>query len=221
MRGPHRGDADVGDRLHGVVSLAGFNRLGLRSTGRQSGGDRRADRAVRGASPILCGNVTCFLVWAACTGLALFNGGGTAPSVTWYATLPVVSLLLCGPWAGISWTLVGLLSLAAFALAETAGYACPSQLTPAALKVLEYLGAGCLVACQFILVIAFRKIDHRSRQALQVVNEELKEARSQLEAVQSNLDFPIAQWAKIHQKIESLEDEVEEDESDSDVSPVP
>jgi hypothetical protein len=177
----------------------------------------------RGVSPILCGNMTCFLVWAACTGLAVLNGGGTAPSVMWYATLPVMALLLCGQWAGFSWTLVGLLSVAGFALAEAAGYRCPNQLTPAALRFLEYFGTASLVACQFILVIAFIQIDRRSRQALRVVNERLQEARSQLVAVQSNLDFPIAQWAKIHQKIESLEDEVEEDESEneSDVSRVP
>jgi hypothetical protein len=174
----------------------------------------------RGVSPILCGNMTCFLVWAACTGLAVLNGGGTAPSVMWYATLPVMALLLCGKWTGISWTLVGLLSIAGFALAEAAGYRCPEQLTPGALRFLEYFGTASLVACQFILVIAFIQIDRRSRHALRVVNERLQEARSQLVAVQSNLDFPIAQWAKLHQKIESLEDEVDEDESESDVSRV-
>ena len=177
----------------------------------------------RGASPTLCGNLTCFLVWAACTGLAVFNGGGTAPSVMWYATLPVISLLLCGQWAGVLWTLIGLLSVASFALVEAAGYRCSSQLTPGALKFLEYFGVGSLVACQFILVIAFKQIDRRSRQALRVVNERLQEARSQLEAVQSSLDFPIAQWAKIHQTIESLEDQAEEgeSESESDISQVP
>jgi hypothetical protein len=176
----------------------------------------------RGASPILCGNITCFLVWAACTGLAMLNGGGTAPSVMWYATLPVIALLLCGQWAGIAWTLVGLLSVAGFALAETAGYRCVNQLTPGALRFLDYFATAGLVACQFILVIAFIQIDRRSRHALRVVSERLQEARSQLVAVQSNLDFPIAQWAKIHQKIESLEDEVEEDEieNESDVSSV-
>jgi hypothetical protein len=174
----------------------------------------------RGASPILCGNLTCFLVWAACTGLAMLNGGGTAPSVMWYATLPVIALLLCGQWAGISWTLVGLLSVAGFALAEAAGYRCQNQLTPGALRFLEYFATASLVACQFILVVTFIQIDRRSRQALRVVNERLQEARSQLVAVQSNLDFPIAQWAKIHQKIESLEDEVDEDETESDVSRV-
>ena len=65
-------------------------------------------------------------------------------------------------------------------------------------------------------MIAFIQIDRRSRHALRVVNERLQEARSQLVAVQSNLDFPIAQWAKIHQKIESLEDEVDEEESETD-----
>jgi len=170
----------------------------------------------RGVSPGLCGNVTCFLVWASCTGLAVLNGGGTAPSVMWYATLPVIALLLCGQWAGVSWTLVGLLSVGGFALTESAGYRCPEQLTPGALRFLEYFGTASLVACQFILVIAFIQIDRRSRHALRVVNERLQEARSQLVAVQSNLDFPIAQWAKIHQKIESLEDEVDEEESETD-----
>jgi hypothetical protein len=175
----------------------------------------------RGVSPVLCGNITCFIVWAACTGLALLNGGGTAPSVMWYATLPVIALLLCGQWAGVSWTLVGLLSVGGFGLAEAAGYRCQVQLTPGALRFLEYFGTGGLVACQFILVIAFIQIDRRSRRALRVVNERLQEARSQLVAVQSNLDFPIAQWAKIHQKIESLEVEVEAEESDSDVPTTP
>ncbi len=80
----------------------------------------------RGYSPQFCGNVFCLDGLYAFTTLALLNGGRGAPSVMWYAAMPVIAVYLCGVRWGIFWTFVTVLAITGFALADLVGFTVPN-----------------------------------------------------------------------------------------------
>lgn len=166
-----------------------------------------------GYSPAFCGNLLCFPGWVTLTLLGILCGGGVTPGIMWYACLPVVSLLLCGPKAGIVWTSVALLSIGGFALADFLVVEFPHELTPTNLKILEFAGLAGLVACQFILVWVLVKLERRARRALTDTNRRLVTIRAELESVQASFDFPMAEWAKLYQEKQDLEKQLKDAKS--------
>ena len=84
----------------------------------------------------------------------------------WYVSVPVLSLLLCEPVAGVLWTVISLLAIVAFAVAREAGIVFPNESTPAALRLLQFTGLAGLVSCIFILASVFKRLEKGALEAL-------------------------------------------------------
>jgi diguanylate cyclase (GGDEF)-like protein len=128
----------------------------------------------RGESPALCGALFCGTAWTVYTNLALFGGGAGAPPTMWYASIPVVSLFLCGTRQAIFWTAASILAIAGFSLAREFGLECPNEVTAAGLRFLQFAGLVGLVSCLFLLVWVLTNMEQASRQALHEANRRLE-----------------------------------------------
>lgn len=129
-------------------------------------------------SVTLCGNVMCTTAWCTYTGLAMVTGGPDAPVMVWYASIPVLSLLLCGSRWGIGWTLVTEVTIGALALARAYGWQFSVDITPSGMRVLQFAGLGGLVFCVYILARVLNSVEFTARQALHEANGQLKRQAS-------------------------------------------
>lgn len=128
----------------------------------------------RGVSPQLCGNLFTGAAWYVYTALACLTGGLTAPVMPWYATLPILSVLLSGPRAGAFWTVIASLSIGWFALARYLGVILPLELTASGFFVLQFTGLVGLVFCVYLLVGVLKRMEFTARQALHAANCDLE-----------------------------------------------
>ncbi len=132
----------------------------------------------RGESPLLCGHLFCATGWIVYTALAYFNGGaGTSPTM-WYASIPVLSLFLCGTRPAIFWTASSVLAIAGFSLLSLWGIECPVELTPNGQRLIQFAGVAGLVSCVFLLVWVLINMEQNARQALHDANSRLEQQAS-------------------------------------------
>ena len=105
----------------------------------------------RGLSPTLCGNILCWAGWLTYTALVYVQGGMAAPSptLTWFASLPICAVYMCGLRSGIFWTVASILAVTGFAVADHLGFQCPNTLTPFAARLLQFLALAGLITCVF------------------------------------------------------------------------
>jgi diguanylate cyclase (GGDEF)-like protein len=132
----------------------------------------------RGVAPEICGNLLTLAAWYVYTALALLTGGLTAPVMVWYATLPILSVLLCGTRSGMFWTATCALTVGAFALVDAAGLRLPIEVTPGGLKFLQLTGLAGLFLCVYLLVSVLKKMEFGARQALHDANFRLAQQAS-------------------------------------------
>ena len=128
----------------------------------------------RGVSPEVCGNLLTGTAWYVYTALACLTGGLSAPVMVWFATLPILSLLLSGNRSGAIWTLVGGLTVASFAITQEAGWNLPIEVTPGGLRFLYFTGLVGLMLCVYLLVSVLKKMEFGARQELHAANCELE-----------------------------------------------
>ncbi len=119
-----------------------------------------------GRPPEFCGNIICFLAVATYGSLEFFNGGPKSPADMWFVTVPILSFLLCGPRAGIVWTAVSLVIVAAFALGNELHFPFPNESTPGARRFLHFTGLTGLVTCIYILASVFQRVESAALEAL-------------------------------------------------------
>ncbi|HEY4313124.1 MAG TPA: GGDEF domain-containing protein [Pirellulales bacterium] len=124
----------------------------------------------RGHSPTLCGNLFCLDGMYAYTTLALLNGGRQGPSVMWYATVPIIGVYTAGLRWGVVWTLVTVLAMVGFSVADSLGWECLNLLTPDAFRTLELLGRVGLVVCLCVLVGVLTRFERAAQQELYEAN---------------------------------------------------
>lgn len=129
----------------------------------------------RGAAPAICGNLLTFAAWYVYTALALLTGGLVAPVVIWYATLPILSVLLSGARSGIFWTVTSVLTVGTFAAVQEAGWRLPLEVTPAGLRLLQLAGVAGLLLCIYLLVSVLKKMEFSARHALHLANCRLEQ----------------------------------------------
>jgi diguanylate cyclase (GGDEF)-like protein len=132
----------------------------------------------RGVSPVVCGNVLTAAAWYVYTALALLTGTLQAPVMIWFATLPVLSVLLCGNRWGAVWTFIAALTACGFAVAHESGVRLPVEVSSAGLYFLELSGTVGLVLCVYLLVSVLKRIEFGARQALRDVNCKLEQQAS-------------------------------------------
>jgi signal transduction histidine kinase/AmiR/NasT family two-component response regulator len=120
----------------------------------------------RSRSPELHGNIICLLGTLTYTSLAFFNGGPESPAVMWFVSLPIMSLLLCGPSAALFWTATSMAIVGGFALGLEVGFVFPNESSPFAYRFLYLTGTTGLIACVYILASVFKRVENAALEAL-------------------------------------------------------
>jgi diguanylate cyclase (GGDEF)-like protein len=128
----------------------------------------------RGYTPSLCGGLLTAIAWYVYTALACLSGGSGAPVMVWYATVPILAVLLCGTLQGFYWTIISAVTVAAFALWQSLGYQCFNELSPAGFVFLQFTGLVGLLWCIYILVNLLKNIELNVQESLHEVNRSLE-----------------------------------------------
>ena len=128
----------------------------------------------RGRSPAMCGHILCAAAVYTYTTLALLNGGVTAPATMWFASVPVLAMLLLNTRAAIGWTTLSLLVITVLALAREFGYQCMIEVTPAGLRALQVSGLMGLVTCVCMLVAVLKNVERIAKLQLHEANVRLE-----------------------------------------------
>lgn len=129
----------------------------------------------RGVSPVVCGNLLTGAAWYVYTALAFLTGGLLAPVMVWFATLPILSVLLCGNRWGAIWTFVATLTACAFAAALEFGLKLPIEVSPVGLRFLQLSGLVGLMLCVYLLVSVLKRMEFGAREALHDANCKLEQ----------------------------------------------
>jgi diguanylate cyclase (GGDEF)-like protein len=128
----------------------------------------------RGVSPEACGNMLTGAAWYVYTALACLSGGLWAPVMIWFATLPILSVLLSGPRSGAFWTLVSAATVGWFALTDAMGWNLPIELKPDAFFLVQTSGLVGLLFCVYLLVSVLKKMEFGARRDLRNANSLLE-----------------------------------------------
>src|SRR5262245_39154849 len=106
----------------------------------------------RGRDAEYCGNFLTASAWFVYSGLALVSGGPYSPVMPWYATLPILSVLLAGSRSGYWWTATTIGTVATLKLASEWGLPFEVVVSPEGMQLLHFTGLIGLVLCIFLLV---------------------------------------------------------------------
>lgn len=123
-----------------------------------------------GRSPRLCAQILCGAAAYVYAVLGILNGGLSAPSTMWYASIPVLSMLLLGGRTGVYWTLLSVAIILAYAVAEGAGFTFGHEVGPAGARLLALSGLVGLVVCVSMLVYVLKNIERNTNLALSEAN---------------------------------------------------
>lgn len=158
-----------------------------------------------GFSPVLAGNLLCATGWATLTATAVLNGGWSSPSLLWYTTLPVVSVLTCGVSWGLLWTVIPLGSLAILAVLPTLGVEFANELPSTSTTPFAFAVLAGLVTCQFVLAWVRVGIEQRALLALQETTARLANTREALAEIELGFGFSVDEWGKLQRQKAALE----------------
>jgi diguanylate cyclase (GGDEF)-like protein len=129
----------------------------------------------QGHSPSFCGNFLTGSAWYVYTGLAFMNGGAVAPVVMWYASIPILAVLMCGTRSGLNWTMLSAFTIACFTIAMQFDYRCAQELTPQGQQFMHFTGLIGLLTCVYILVYVLKRIEADAQEALHEANRTLEQ----------------------------------------------
>lgn len=128
----------------------------------------------RGVPTRTCGNLLCAIAFAVYTGLSYYCGGRWAPSIVWYVSIPVVSMVVCGAgWAGL-WTAFSVLAIGIFTLLDNYGVVLPTVVGSSDLVILHTLGLTGLLLCCYVLAYVITRFERHSRDVLRQANRWLQ-----------------------------------------------
>jgi diguanylate cyclase (GGDEF)-like protein len=128
----------------------------------------------QGRSPRLCAQILCGAAVYVYAVLGILNGGLSAPSTMWYASVPVLSMLLLGGRTGVYWTMLSVGIILSFALAEQLGFPFAHEVGPQGAKFLALSGLVCLVICVSMLVYVLKTIEQHANSMLYEANRSLQ-----------------------------------------------
>jgi signal transduction histidine kinase/ActR/RegA family two-component response regulator len=129
-----------------------------------------------GVPGTIIGNIMCGICWLTYTLLGLCGGGANSPAIIWYTSVPLISLWICGTRSGMVWTALSLTAIMAFFGARELGLETFNELTPTALRYLEWSGLLGIVGCVFVLVIVLRRVEAATRESLATALQSAKAA---------------------------------------------
>ncbi len=137
----------------------------------------------RGVSPETCGNMLTGAAWYVYTALSCLTGGLWSPAIVWFATLPILSVLLSGARAGRFWTVVSALTITWFGWARNNRVELPLEIDGRAFGLLQFTGLVGLMFCVYLLVSVLKRMEFGARHALREANVKLE-----LQATTDGLD---------------------------------
>lgn len=129
---------------------------------------------LRGVSPTVCGNLMTGTAWFVYTALAVLTGGLTAPVMPWYATLPILSVLLCGMRCGAFWSIVTVLTITWFAAVQQLSWSMPLEVDKPGMRLLQYTGMSGMLVCVYLLVGVLKRMEFDAQQKLREANCDLE-----------------------------------------------
>jgi len=155
----------------------------------------------RGVSAETCGNMLSGAAWYVYSAVACLTGGIWSPAMIWFATVPILSVLLCGNRSGGFWTIASSITVSIFALAEWDNWALPTELEPAGFLLVQFTGLVGLMLCVFLLVSVLKRMEFGARQLLREANAklELQAATDGLTGIPNRHRFDAAlqqEWAR-------------------------
>lgn len=159
----------------------------------------------RGASPVVCGNITCLGGWTMMTTIAALSGGGVATPLLWYSVLPVLATMASGMVWGLAWTVACIVSIGLFALAGAWGMPFPQQFSPRSLDVFGFTLIVGLVICQFVMAVVRVGVEQRALAALHEARRRLANVRRDLDTLQAVYGFSMDDWARVQREKAALE----------------
>ncbi len=127
-----------------------------------------------GRSPRMCANVLCGAAIYVYTVLGILNGGLTAPSTMWFASIPVLAMLLLGSRTGVYWALLSVAIILAFGVSAEMGLSLRNEVSPGGQRFLTLSGLVGLVACVSMLVYVLKNIEHNANRQLYEANRSLQ-----------------------------------------------
>lgn len=128
----------------------------------------------RGYTPSLCSHILCAAAVYTYTTLAVLNDGLTSPATVWFASVPVLAMLLLQTRAAIGWTVTSLIVILALAIARELGVRFSIEVTPVGLRFLQVSGLMGLVTCVCMLVAVLKRVELNAKVQLHEANLRLE-----------------------------------------------
>lgn len=161
----------------------------------------------RGISPTFCGHLLTGSALYVYTALACLTGGATAPVMVWYASIPILAVLMCGTRSGFYWTDASAVIIAIFALAQHFGLQCLNEVSPGGLRFLGFTGLVGLLTCVYLLVNVLKNIEYNVQKSLHEANRNL-ELQATIDGLTSirnrrSFDAMLEQEWRRHQRLQN------------------
>ncbi|HXY34556.1 MAG TPA: ATP-binding protein [Planctomycetaceae bacterium] len=114
----------------------------------------------------ICGHIVTAVAWLTYTLLICFNGGHHSAPETWYVTVPVFAIVLCGARAGVLWTTACVAAIAGFYAAREMGFDFIDEPTLSGKHFLEFSGLLGVLTCVYFLMSLFKWAEHKAHQVI-------------------------------------------------------
>jgi len=139
-----------------------------------------------GINVYVIANIFGFLGIMSIGGCVYFSGGATSPVLPWFATTPIVILLLAGKKSGTVWAAVAVLCIIIFGVLSHSGYEFPQIFSAG--KITFYLScyAGLVLIIYFISIV-FENLRIKAFNAVSAQKDELQQALLELKSAQAQL----------------------------------
>jgi len=131
-------------------------------------------------------NVFGFIGILSIAGSVYFSGGAMSPVLPWFATTPIVILLLAGKKSGSVWAVVALLCMVIFSMLNHNGYVFPQVFSPKEITFYLSCYAGLVLIIYFISIV-FENLRIRAFNAVSAQKDELQQALLELKSTQAQL----------------------------------
>ena len=127
-----------------------------------------------GYSAALAGHVLCAAAIYTYSILAVLHGGVSAPATMWFASVPVMAMLLLSTRAATAWTGLSLVTILVLAVAREMGFHFMHEVGSGGLRLLQVSGLMGLVTCIYMLVAVLKNVELIAKRQLREANLRLE-----------------------------------------------
>ncbi|HEX5151901.1 MAG TPA: ATP-binding protein [Parafilimonas sp.] len=120
------------------------------------------------------------------SGSVYFSGGAMSPVLPWFATTPIVILLLAGKKSGSFWAVISVLCIVIFSMLKHNGYVFPEVFSPQQITFYLSCYAGLVLIIYFISIV-FENLRISAFNAVSSQKDELQQALLELKSAQAQL----------------------------------